>query len=98
MSPHTAPEPRSTVFLCLQANDDTRCVVEAIRTDNPEASFDWQPGMVRITAPGTLTIHRATIEEEIGRAYDLQEMHVNLISLSGHVDEDDDVLSLSWDH
>lgn len=87
----------STVFLCLQANDDTRGVVDAIRTDNEHATFDWQPGMIRITAPGTLTVRRETIEEEVGRSYDLQELHINMISLSGHVDEDDDALVLSWD-
>jgi len=28
--------------------------------------------------------------------FDLQEMHINLISLSGNVVEDDDTLTLSW--
>lgn len=88
---------RSTVFLCLQANDDTRGVIDAIREDNPEASFDWQPGMVRITAPGTLTVLRESVEEQVGRGFDLQELHINMISLSGHVDETDDALTLTWD-
>lgn len=87
---------RSTVFLCLQANDDTRGVIEAIAQDNPEAALDWQPGMVRITAPGTLVVRRETVEAEMGREFDLQELHINMISLSGHVDETDDELSLSW--
>jgi phenol hydroxylase P2 protein len=89
-------EARSTVFLCLQANDDTRGVIEAIAQDNPEAALDWQPGMVRITAPGTLVVRRETVEAEMGREFDLQELHINMISLSGHVDETDDELSLSW--
>lgn len=87
----------STVFLALQANDDTRQVIEAIKVDNPTALLDWQPAMVRITAKGTLRVHRATIEEMIGRDFDLQELHVNMISLSGHVDETDDTLTLTWD-
>lgn len=87
---------QSTVFLCLQANDDTRGVVDAIRETNPHASFDWQPGMVRITAPGTLTVSRESVEDQIGRSFDLQELHINMISLSGHVDEDDDNLRLTW--
>ena len=89
-------EARSTVFLCLQANDDTRGVVDAIALDNPEAHLDWQPGMVRITAPGTLVVRRSSVEEQVGRDYDLQELHINMISLSGHVDETDDELSLTW--
>ena len=31
-----------------------------------------------------------------GRDFDLQELHINLISLSGHIDETDDELTLHW--
>ncbi|MDB5699332.1 MAG: monooxygenase [Alphaproteobacteria bacterium] len=88
----------STVFLVLQANDETRNIVSAIMADNPGAQLDEQPAMVRIHAKGTLRVHRETIEELMGRDYDLQELHVNMISLSGHVDETDDSLTISWDH
>ncbi len=54
--------------------------------------------MVKIDAPGSLTIRRETIEEITGRPYDLQAIHVNLVTLSGHIDEDDDQLTLSWKH
>jgi hypothetical protein len=37
-----------------------------------------------------------TVEEKMGRDFDLQELHINLISLTGHVDETDDELTLSW--
>ncbi len=33
---------------------------------------------------------------KIGREFDLQELHINLISLSGNLDETDDELTLSW--
>ncbi|MAY19817.1 MAG: hypothetical protein CL955_04295 [Erythrobacteraceae bacterium] len=52
--------------------------------------------MVRITNKGTMKVVRETVEEEVGREFDLQELHINIISLSGHVDEDDDVLTLTW--
>ena len=29
---------------------------------------------------------------------DLQQLHVNLVTLSGHIDEDEDQLTLSWKH
>jgi phenol hydroxylase P2 protein len=51
--------------------------------------------MVKIDARGSL-IRASTIEEQIGRDFDLQELHVNLITLSGHVDETDDEFTLSW--
>ncbi len=55
-----------------------------------------QPAMVKIDAEGTLVIRKSTIEEQVGRDFDLQELHINLISLTGHVSEDDDTLTLSW--
>lgn len=87
----------STVFLALQANDDTRHVVDAIMADNPNAKLDPQPAMVRITSKGTLVVRRESIEERIGRDYDLQELQINMISLSGCVDETDDEFTLSWE-
>jgi phenol/toluene 2-monooxygenase (NADH) P2/A2 len=86
----------STVFIAFQANEETRPIVEAILADNPEAVAEDQPAMVKVSAPDRLTINRATVEELIGRSYDLQEMQINLITLSGHVDEDDEFFTLSW--
>lgn len=86
----------STVFIALQANEETRPIVEAIEIDNPEATVNREPAMIKIDAPGRLVIRRETIEEQLGRAFDLQEMQINLITLSGNVDEDDDTFSLTW--
>lgn len=86
----------STVFIALQANEDTRPIIEAIETDNPLAVVHREPAMVKIDAPDRLVIRKATIEENLGRDFDLQEIHINLITISGHVDEDDDTLTLRW--
>lgn len=88
----------SNVFIALQANEETRPIIEAITADNPEAKVDRQPAMVKIDAPGRLVIRRETIEEELGRGFDLQELQINLITLSGHVEEDDDTFTLHWDN
>ncbi|HJV24543.1 MAG TPA: MmoB/DmpM family protein [Aromatoleum sp.] len=86
----------STVFIALQANEDTRPIIEAIEIDNPNATVNRQPAMVKIDAPNRLVIRKETIEEQIGRSFDLQELHINLITLGGNVSEDDDSLTLSW--
>ncbi len=88
----------ANVFIAFQTNDETRCVVEAILADNPDAIVNEQPAMVKIDAPNSLTIKRATVEEKIGRRYDLQELHINLITLTGHIDETEDEFTLSWTH
>lgn len=86
----------SNVFIALQANEETRPIVQAIAVDNPGASIERQPAMVRINAPGRLVIRRSSIEQELGRDFDLQELQINLITLSGHVDEDDEAFTLHW--
>jgi len=86
----------STVFLALQTNEDTRPLIEAIVQDNPGAVVDEQPAMVKINAQDRLTVRRETIEELIGRPYDLQELQVNLITISGNLDQTDDEMTLYW--
>ena len=86
----------STVFIALQTNEETRPIVEAIVQDNPDCTVNEQPAMVKIDAEGELVIKRESIEELIGRDFDLQELQVNLITISGHLDEDDDQFKLSW--
>jgi phenol hydroxylase P2 protein len=88
----------SNVFIAFQANEESRPVVEAILADNPQATVAESPGMIKIDAPGHLTIKRESIEERTGSRYDLQQIHINLITLSGHIDEDDDQFTLSWKH
>ncbi|MCL2656282.1 MAG: MmoB/DmpM family protein [Betaproteobacteria bacterium] len=86
----------STVFIALQANEDARPIIEAICADNPHAVLNEAPGMVKIDAEGRLVVRRSSIEERLGRAFDLQELQVNLITLSGHIDETEDEFTLSW--
>jgi phenol hydroxylase P2 protein len=86
----------SKVFIAFQTNEDTRPIVEAILADNPHAVQDAQPAMIKIDAEGSLVVKRESIEERIGRHFDMQELQVNLITISGHIDEDDDQFKLSW--
>lgn len=86
----------STVFIAFQTNDETRAIIDAVLADNPHAVLDQQPAMVKINAEGKLVIKRATIEERLGRPFDLQELQVNLITLSGNLDEDDEQFTLAW--
>jgi len=86
----------SKVYIALQDNDESRYIVEAIEEDNPEATVIHMPAMIRIELEGRLTINRETVEEKMGRDWDVQELHVNLITLGGNVEEDDDSLSLHW--
>ncbi len=84
------------VFIALQNNDEARPIIEAIRDDNPQAVVNELPAMVKIDAPGRLIVRRETIEEKLGRPFDLQSIHIHLISLAGNIDESEDALVLAW--
>lgn len=86
----------SKVYIALQDNDESRYVVEAIEEDNPDVTVIHMPAMIRIENEGRLSIRRETVEEKMGRDWDVQELHINLITLGGNVEEDDDELSLHW--
>lgn len=86
----------SNVFIAFQTNDESRAIVEAILSDNPEAVLEEQPAMVRIICPERLVVRKQSIEERMGRDFDLQELHLHLITLTGHIDETDDEFTLAW--
>ena len=84
------------VFIALQNNADVQPIISAILADNPAALVSESPGMVKIDCPARLVVRRESIETQIGRDFDLQEIHINLISIGGNIDEDDDEFVLSW--
>ena len=86
----------SKVFLALQLTDDSRSIIDALLADNPAATLEEQPAMVKINCEQSLTLKRESVSERMGRDFDLQELHLNLISLSGNIDETDDEFTLSW--
>lgn len=88
--------PLQPVFIALQLGDLARSIAEAIVADNPTATVTDYPAMVKIEALGRLVIRRTSVEERIGRDWDLQELHLSLISLSGSIDETDDEFCLHW--
>ena len=82
------------VFLALQDNEDARPILEAIEADNPLAVVSQFPGVYKIDAPGRLVVNRESVEERIGRAWNPQDIHLSLVSLSGNIDETEDYFAL----
>lgn len=86
----------SLVYIAFQDNDNARYLVEAITQDNPNAVVQYHPAMIRIEVERRLEIRRETVEEKLGRAWDVQEMLLDVITIGGNVDEDDDRFVLEW--
>jgi phenol hydroxylase P2 protein len=84
--------------LTLYHNDDARPIIEAILADNPGVRVMNMPGAVKLDCEGPLVVNRASVEERMGRPWDVQEMHLVLISMAGNLDEDDDHFTVSWRH
>lgn len=84
------------VFIAFQNNPDSKPIIDAIRADNAQARIEEYPAMVKVLSPGRLVVRKSTVSENLGREFDLQEIHLNLISLSGNVDETDDEFVLAW--
>ncbi|MBX3263172.1 MAG: MmoB/DmpM family protein [Labilithrix sp.] len=84
------------VSITLQNTGDARAIIEAIAADNPSAKIQSFPAMVKIDCASRLVIQRRTVEEKVGRAWDLQELHLSLVSLSGNIEEDDDAFVIAW--
>jgi phenol hydroxylase P2 protein len=84
------------VFIVLQDTQDARPFISAFEQENPQANFDYQPGMVRIESDSGLGITQAVVADFSGDDIELQSLHLVLVSLSGYVDEDDEYFRLGW--
>ena len=72
------------------------CVFILIEEDNPEASIQYLPAMIRVESTTGLIIRAETVSEKLGQDWDIQELQLNMITLGGNVDEDDDTFTLKW--
>ena len=52
--------------------------------------------MIRIESDGELIILAQTVAEKLGQDWDIQSLQLNMITLGGNVEEDDDSFKLKW--
>lgn len=78
----------------LRGGDIAVAAIEAIREDNPDKEIvvEDHGTYVRIEAVDGLVIRRKTVEEILGRPFNLQELQGNLSSFSGQIDTKDDYI------
>ncbi|WP_139851861.1 MmoB/DmpM family protein [Acinetobacter pullicarnis] len=86
----------SKVYLALQDNDVSRYIIEAIEQDNPEATIQYLPAMIRVENVGRLVVRAETVSEKLGQDWDIQALQLNMITLGGNVEEDEDSFTLMW--
>ncbi len=76
----------------LRAGDVAQAVVEAAEIDNPgkEIKVEDRMAYVRIETEGEMIIRRSTLEEVLGRPFEMRELEINLSSFAGQIDVTED--------
>jgi toluene monooxygenase system protein D len=70
-------------------------VIDAIEVDNPDAEVlvDDQGGYIRIMTPNVCRLTRASLEEALGRTFQLHQLEPQLAGFAGRMKlTDDDVV------
>ncbi|HEC08609.1 MAG TPA: monooxygenase [Acidimicrobiales bacterium] len=72
----------------LRSGDVALAAVDAVEVDNPdkEVSIEDRAAYVRIECEGECVLTRETMEEMLGRHFEMSELEVNLSSFSGQID------------
>lgn len=72
----------------IRACEISRAVIDAAHEDNPgrEIVVDDQMAYVRISTDGELIIRRATLEEALGRPFQMAELELNLATFAGRIE------------
>jgi len=75
----------------MRAGDLAMAVIEAAKVDNPgkEVFVDDKRAYIRIHTEHEMVLHRATIEDELGRPFKMNDLEVDLSSFAGQIESGD---------
>jgi len=78
----------------MRAGDLAMAVIEAARVDNPDKEIfvDDKRAYIRIHADQEMILRQATIEEELGRPFRMNDLEVDLSSFAGQIESRDDAV------
>lgn len=75
----------------MRGGDLAMAVIEAAKIDNPgkEVFVDDKRAYIRIHTEHEMVLHRATIEDELGRPFKMNDLEVDLSSFAGQIESGD---------
>ena len=75
----------------MRAGDLAMAVIEAAKVDNPgkEVFVEDKRAYIRIHAEQEMILREATIEEELGRPFKINDLEVDLSSFAGQIESQD---------
>jgi toluene monooxygenase system protein D len=76
----------------MRAGEVAMAVVEAAEMDNPDKEIvvEDKVAYLRISAEQELLLTRESLEECLGRSFQMQEIEINLSSFAGQIEADSD--------
>ncbi len=83
----------------MRAGDVALAAVEAAEMDNPgkEITVEDRKAYLRISAEGELVLTRESMQECLGRPFQMQEIEINLSSFAGQIDANTDQMRFYYD-
>ena len=88
----------SIALLVMQDTEDGRAIVRAIQKDNDNVKVTPKPAMIQVEREKEIVIKAETVQEELGRDWDVEEMQIELVSIGGQIEETDDEIIVYWDN
>ncbi len=78
----------------MRAGDLAQAVIAAAQIDNPgkEVFVDDKRAYIRIHTNHEMVLRRATIEEELGRPFKMNDLEVDLSSFAGQIESQDNAV------
>ncbi|MDA8309354.1 MAG: MmoB/DmpM family protein [Actinomycetota bacterium] len=95
----TAVASNRAVGLDLQETEENHRIVEAIQLDNPQLEIRHLPGLLKLSAPGSIEVRRESVEKLLGRPWETHEFQMVIVSYVGNITAwDDDHIVVRWEH
>jgi toluene monooxygenase system protein D len=94
-----ATESRNLVGPCVRCGDIADAVVDAAHEDNPgrEIVVEDHSAYVRLKVEKELILRRATIEDHLGRPFQMWELQPEMAAIAGLVEVSDDSIRFYYD-
>ncbi len=81
----------------LQDNEESRAIVKAILSDNPDTKVLHFPGLIKIQCHHQMEVRRETVEKELQRPWDTEEFNLSIVTYVGDIQEwDEDHILVKW--
>ena len=85
------------VRLELMAGEEADAIAEAVTMRTPTATVERLPGLVNISAPGTLSFSCADVTEQLGWPWDTRGLQVIMANYAGYISRmDEEGVELTW--